>query len=320
MYASSKPDEQGQRLIQARELTRLTRRAFSLRQGISVASMQAWEDGRYKYGISAKNATRLISALFNEGVSASLEWLLKGIGTPPKKSSQVNLETKLLKRGVDKSKLQLVELTEENHLIMKINNNFVKAIENNSLTRLKLAVKNGATAHLLKEKELYILFGKEQNTALHVAAENAGAEIISYLIELGLHPNVRNRHLDSPAHLACLVDNTKSLNALINYDANLEAGSREGATPLIWAAFKGHARSMEVLLNKFVNINNTDFYGNTAAHWAAYNNQHEALELLYKHGASLELENNNGISPIDWACKNGHKEALEILIHLCKIR
>ena len=311
--------EQGQRLIFTRKQTRLTRRAFALRHGFSAASLQAWEEGRYKHGLSKKVADKLTAAFFEEGIQCSSAWLQNGVGDPPRKVSIMNL-AKVQPPIKHYSKYKLIETMEVNHHVMQANQALVQAIKKNNPTKLKHAIQQGANAHKLKAKELYIVFGSREDTALHLAAEYSGSEIIAYLLELGLHPNVRNRHLDSPLHIACLTNNLEALKTLIEFDANIEAGSREGATPLIWAAYMGYLDCIEFLINKYAHINNTDFYGNTAVHWAAYNNQAETIRFLYRHGALLDFENYDNKTPIDWALQNGHKDALEALIDLCNIK
>jgi len=64
-----------------RNLTGLSRRAFSERYGIASGTLQHWEIGSPT--ISLSGATRLIKALQSGGIHCSLDWLLQGLGKAP---------------------------------------------------------------------------------------------------------------------------------------------------------------------------------------------------------------------------------------------
>jgi len=224
---------QGKRVKKLRKQISLSRAAFCKRQAehLNVSTLQAIEDGRYKKGISDPMILKIINAFYNEGIAVTSEWLLRGSGTPPKSISAIKLEaTRSIKQL---SKNEILDKTEYNARIMNLNRSLVKSVMAKELSKAKYLVSQGANAHLLEEKELYIIFGSVQDTLLHVASESSTREMVEYVIsELGLHPNIRNRHLDSPAHRACYSNNHETLRTLASFDADLEANSREGATPL----------------------------------------------------------------------------------------
>ena len=72
--------EQGYRLKLARKLTMLSRRAFAKKYNFNSSSYQAWEDGKYKKGISLANAEKIIEALKHENIFCDMEWLIQGNG------------------------------------------------------------------------------------------------------------------------------------------------------------------------------------------------------------------------------------------------
>ncbi len=73
----------GERLKRARMLAGIhTRREFEQRHNISANTLQSWEQG--KSILTAKGALRLIAALKQESWLCSVEWLLHGLGLPPR--------------------------------------------------------------------------------------------------------------------------------------------------------------------------------------------------------------------------------------------
>lgn len=64
------------------DLLRLTRDKFSQLTGISVNTLQNWEQARNK-GLTEESAKRLLQAYRHEGIECSLEWLLFGMGEKP---------------------------------------------------------------------------------------------------------------------------------------------------------------------------------------------------------------------------------------------
>lgn len=73
----------GDRLRRARILAGIsTRREFEKKYQISANTLQGWEQG--KNPLSKKGAKRIIEALKVEGLICSLEWLMNGVGVPPR--------------------------------------------------------------------------------------------------------------------------------------------------------------------------------------------------------------------------------------------
>lgn len=73
----------GERLRRARILAGIsTRREFEKKYLISANTLQGWEQG--KNPLSKKGAKRILEALKNEGLICSLEWLMNGVGVPPR--------------------------------------------------------------------------------------------------------------------------------------------------------------------------------------------------------------------------------------------
>ena len=76
--------EKASRVKKARSLTSLSRREFCRRYEIPENTLREWENPKKsRNGITDKGAKRLISALINEGVECTFDWILNGDGQGP---------------------------------------------------------------------------------------------------------------------------------------------------------------------------------------------------------------------------------------------
>jgi len=89
----------GKRLKIIREMSGLTRQALTDKYGISYGNFQNWEDARYG-GLTEEGAKTMLRAYKAEGIEATLEWLMFGIGPGPK----------ITEKFYTKNKSQLVDI------------------------------------------------------------------------------------------------------------------------------------------------------------------------------------------------------------------
>jgi transcriptional regulator with XRE-family HTH domain len=80
----------GIRLKTLRLIAGFSRRALEKKYGISANTIQAWETG--KNPLTKKGAKRIVDILRQEELQFSTEWLLYGIGIPPRSTDEINLE------------------------------------------------------------------------------------------------------------------------------------------------------------------------------------------------------------------------------------
>ncbi|MCH9769383.1 MAG: helix-turn-helix domain-containing protein [Gammaproteobacteria bacterium] len=79
----------GDRLKRARVLAGIsTRREFEKKYNISANTLQGWEQG--KNPLSEKGARRVVEAFKWEGLLCSVEWLIHGVGMPPRPYEMLN--------------------------------------------------------------------------------------------------------------------------------------------------------------------------------------------------------------------------------------
>ncbi len=77
-------EEKANRLIQLRNLAKLSRKDMAQIAEVSFSTYKGWENSRFG-GIPTKRAELLVNALNLEGINSSVDWLMLGIGTPPRK-------------------------------------------------------------------------------------------------------------------------------------------------------------------------------------------------------------------------------------------
>lgn len=76
-----------------RLMTRLIRAEFAEKFGVPASTLQKWEDGRSKGGLSEKGARRMVTALQKRGIYCTVEWLLHGVGKSPQFSELLYTNT-----------------------------------------------------------------------------------------------------------------------------------------------------------------------------------------------------------------------------------
>lgn len=81
-FDPSSPQARGERLKAIRKSANLTRQLIETRYGISTSTLRSWEDARAT-GLTQQGARRFLTALCNEGIVCSIEWLLHGKGKQP---------------------------------------------------------------------------------------------------------------------------------------------------------------------------------------------------------------------------------------------
>lgn len=165
---------------------------------------------------------------------------------------------------------------------------FVSAKSEAGKTPLYEAAKTGMTevVRLLHSNGGSVLEGtfKQGFTPLHVAVEYNHHDTARYLLSLGVDPNVRNRH---------------------------------GQTPLWQAAWRYSDRDMiKLLIEAGAQSKILSDKGFSPLHMAAKHGRVDAIMALAELGVDLNIETPKGTTPIMYAAKHGSLESVTTLVNL----
>lgn len=120
----------------------------------------------------------------------------------------------------------------------------------------------------------------------------------------------------TPLHLAAQQENPSVTQAIINYakdnntlKAILTTTTCWKTTPLHVAVLWGRAKTVTALLDSGASIDAARSQGNTPLHFAAGWGHIDIIRILLHRGANQRAKNNNGRTPRDWAVDSATKQA-----------
>ncbi len=149
-------------------------------------------------------------------------------------------------------------------------------------------------------------------TPLHEAAQRGNAEVVEALLRHGANPNSRRpENLETPLHFA---QNGEVVSLLLAYGADLEGRTRQGGTPLQWAARFGLVIAMEALIAGGADVNMRDADGETPLWHAAWTGQAQAAVLLLANGADVNAATKEGETALHKAARHGKAEVVRVLL------
>jgi len=176
---------------------------------------------------------------------------------------------------------------------------------------------------LLLTKEAYVsaTVGMGQSsymgTALHQAAREGHAAVVSLLLERGVDIEVRSKYGETPLHMACRSDTglasgdkVKTAELLLDKNAHVNAANKEGHTPLLFAS-PWSEKLARLLLDRGADVNAKGQYQRTVLHSV---NSKEMAELLIAKGADVNARDEFGETPLFQMMYPQKREMAELLI------
>ncbi len=151
------------------------------------------------------------------------------------------------------------------------------------------------------------ILGDEHLPAIrHLLTQGANVKLI---VDAADAPFVDDPRLlgGTALHMAAMGSNrTSVLDMLIEFGADVAAGTVGGAVPLHFAAAKGDPDMVELLLERGSDVNATDERGWTPLHYAARESESEevVIALVDLAGANLEATTNSGQTAYDLILAN----------------
>ncbi|XP_044737576.1 ankyrin repeat and sterile alpha motif domain-containing protein 1B-like isoform X2 [Chrysoperla carnea] len=146
---------------------------------------------------------------------------------------------------------------------------------------------------------------KDNETALHSAAQYGHAAVVAQLLEHGCDPSIRNSRQETALDLAAQYGRLETVELLIRTHPELIEPMRRAYssisfshTPLHLASRNGHKSVVEVLLSAGVDVNIRTSAG-TALHEAALCGKVEVVRTLLDHGVDLNIKDKQDNTVMD---------------------
>jgi len=147
--------------------------------------------------------------------------------------------------------------------------------------------------------------------ALHLAARDRALKAAAALLAWNkIDPEPRNSADESPLMLAALNGQLELCRSLIAKDAHV---NKPGWAPLHYAATRGHLQVMSLLLEHHAFIDAGSPNGTTPLMMAAFYGTPSAVKLLLESGADPMMKNDQGLSAVDFAHRGNRLDSAEII-------
>ena len=181
------------------------------------------------------------------------------------------------------------------------------AAQHSSTRLVELILKAGADVNAVN---------KWNATALYKAVASGKGQTARFLIQAGADVNLTS---DSGVAITALQgmddeEHLKTLCALLEAGANVNAIHANGTTALIGAVSSGNVKSANFLLEKGVDINSQDRFGNTAFCIAVMSQYTDCIELFIKKGVDVNRFPAKDETPLIIASQCSGSSSLKLLL------
>jgi len=113
---------------------------------------------------------------------------------------------------------------------------------------------------------------------------------------------------------ACINGNSKSIEYLIQYGANVNEKNLAGETPLMSLCKCGHTNLIQYFIKNNANVNDKDNYGNTVLMYACEEGKFDIIKILIDHHAKINEQNVNGETALIISIKYGDTAIVKYLL------
>lgn len=157
---------------------------------------------------------------------------------------------------------------------------------------------------------------KDGCTALMFACLAGHRDVTEKLLDASSEINVESdSNKDSPLTFACWKGHFDVVELLLSRKANIEHRTKEGFSPLMFAALGGHTKVARKLLECNAQVNVPSGSNNdiplTSACWKGH---HDVVGLLLEFNSNIEHRTKDGCTPLMLAAREGHIHVAELLL------
>jgi ankyrin repeat protein len=161
--------------------------------------------------------------------------------------------------------------------------------------------------------ELVSCKGKDDETPLHLAAENGHKDVVELLLANNADVNARSNGDWTPLQNAVVRGNKDVAELLLANGADLKAKKVFGMTLLHMLVMRNNKDMVTFVLAKGADINAKDNQGDTPLHTAASMGYKDLAEVLVSNKADVNVKNHKGATPLQEAAKSGKNDVAELL-------
>ncbi|XP_072386114.1 ankyrin repeat and sterile alpha motif domain-containing protein 1B-like isoform X2 [Diabrotica undecimpunctata] len=165
---------------------------------------------------------------------------------------------------------------------------------------------------------------KDDETALHCAAQYGHTQVVSVLLEHACDPGIRNCRGETALELAAQYGRLETVELLVRTDPSLIQCLKRTTpdtvfphTPLHLASKNGHKAVVEVLLRAGFSVNMRTKAG-TALHEAALYGKVEVVRTLLEHGVNTSIRDSNNHTVMDLLSQFNTAQASQEIMHILK--
>lgn len=144
----------------------------------------------------------------------------------------------------------------------------------------------------------------QQTTALMKASINGHLKIVELLLKFGASPRLLNNREENALTLSIMQENFNICERLLIAKGDINFIDRQGMTPLLKAAkYNSQTKVLDLLLKYGANLDISDANANTPLHFAAMRGAEVMAKYLIKLGANPYARNNANHIPVE-LCTN----------------
>ncbi|XP_055459399.1 transient receptor potential cation channel subfamily A member 1 [Psammomys obesus] len=161
------------------------------------------------------------------------------------------------------------------------------------------------------------------NTPLHWAAEKNQVESVKFLLNQGANPNLRNRNMMAPLHIAVQGMHNEMIKVLTEHSAtNINLESENGNTAVMSTCAKDNSEALQILLEKGAKLCKSNKWGDYPVHQAAFSGAKKCMELILDYGEKtgytreyhINFVNHKKISPLHLAVQSGDLDMIKMCL------
>ncbi|XP_021023070.1 transient receptor potential cation channel subfamily A member 1 [Mus caroli] len=176
---------------------------------------------------------------------------------------------------------------------------------------------NGSSCEVLNIMDGY------GNTPLHCAAEKNQVESVKFLLSQGANPNLRNRNMMSPLHIAVHGMYNEVIKVLTEHKAtNINLEGENGNTALMSTCAKDNSEALQILLEKGAKLCKSNKWGDYPVHQAAFSGAKKCMELILVYGekngysreSHINFVNHKKASPLHLAVQSGDLDMIKMCL------